>query len=162
MTGRLRFPVLWVLLVAMWLALNQTLAIAHVVLGGLVAAAAVFALAVVERPRRRPIRPRLALELLAIVLADVVRSNLAVAYIVVRPRARARKAGFVHIPLKLTDPAGLAILACIITSTPGTAWAGYSSSSGVLTMHILDLVDEATWVRIIQDRYERRLIGLCE
>ena len=55
----------------------------------------------------------------------------------------------------MRNPVGLAALACIITSTPGTAWAGYDPSSGVLTMHILDLVDDETWVHTIKDRYER-------
>jgi multicomponent K+:H+ antiporter subunit E len=113
--------------------------------------------------RRLPFpRVRLAAELLALVLADVVRSNLAVAWIVLRPGDRRRKAGFVTIPLRLRNPRGLAVLACIITSTPGTAWAGYASAAGVLTMHVLDLVAEAEWVRIIRERYESRLLGMFE
>lgn len=49
------------------------------------------------------------------------------------------------------------MLACIITSTPGTAWARYDSARGVLTIHVLDLIDEQAWLRTIKDRYERRL-----
>jgi multicomponent K+:H+ antiporter subunit E len=52
------------------------------------------------------------------------------------------------------------VLACIITATPGTSWAGYDSSSGRLTMHILDLVAEETWIRTIKERYERRLLEI--
>jgi multicomponent K+:H+ antiporter subunit E len=52
------------------------------------------------------------------------------------------------------------VLACIITSTPGTAWARYDSARGVLTMHILDLIDEREWVDIIKQRYERRLLEI--
>jgi multicomponent K+:H+ antiporter subunit E len=29
-------------------------------------------------------------------------------------------------------------------------------------MHILDLVDEATWIATIQSRYERRLLEIFE
>jgi multicomponent K+:H+ antiporter subunit E len=158
----LPFPLLWVLLVAMWLAVNETLAIAHLLLGAGVALAGVWALSVLQEPQTRLRRPRLAAELLWLVLADVVRSNIAVARIVLRIGTRRQTAGFLEIPLTLRNPVGLAALACIITSTPGTAWAGYNPGSGVLTMHILDLVDEETWVRTIKDRYEKRLVEIFQ
>lgn len=156
------FPLLWALLVAMWLMLNETLAAAHVILGGVIALGAVAGLSALEEPYIRLRRPRVAAELLCLVLADIVRSNIAVAHIVLRPGVRGRRAGFVDIPLDLRNPAGLAALACIITSTPGTAWAGYSSQTGVLTIHVLDLVDEETWLRTVKSRYERRLAEIFE
>jgi multicomponent K+:H+ antiporter subunit E len=162
MKPKLVFPFLWALLLAMWLVLNGAMTAADVLLGALVATAAVLALAAVEAPHPPNLKIRLALELFVLVLADVVRSNLAVAWIVLRPGDRQRKAGFVPIPLRLRNPRGLAALACIITSTPGTAWAGYDSTAGVLTMHVLDLVDEAEWVRVIRERYEHRLLGVFE
>jgi multicomponent K+:H+ antiporter subunit E len=66
------------------------------------------------------------------------------------------------IPLDLRDPYGLAALACIITATPGTVWAGLSPDGGTLTIHVLDLQDEEAWVRIIKQRYERRLMEIFE
>jgi multicomponent K+:H+ antiporter subunit E len=162
MKRRLPFPLLWVLLVAMWLALNETLASAHLLLGAGVALAAILALSVLQEPQTRLRRPRLAAELLWLVLTDVVRSNIAVARIVLRIGTRKQTAGFLEIPLTLRNPVGLAALACIITSTPGTAWAGYDPGSGVLTMHVLDLVDDETWVRTIKDRYERRLVEIFQ
>jgi multicomponent K+:H+ antiporter subunit E len=158
----LPFPLLWVLLVAMWLVLNETLAAAHIILGAFVALAAVAALRLLQDRQTHVRKPRVVVELLWLVFTDVVRSNIAVASIVLRPRTNGRHAGFVEIPLRLRNPVGLAALACIITSTPGTAWAGYDSRTGVLTMHILDLVDDDTWVRTIKDRYERRLVEIFE
>ena len=158
----LPFPLLWVLLVAIWLGLNETLATAHLILGAFVALAAVLGLRLLQEPQTRLRRPRAAVELLWLVFTDVVRSNVAVALIVLRPGIRGRTAAFVEIPLQLRNPVGLAALACIITSTPGTAWAGYDPGSGVLAMHILDLVDEETWVRTIKDRYERRLMEIFQ
>jgi multicomponent K+:H+ antiporter subunit E len=156
------FPLLWVLLVAMWLTLNERLVAAHLILGAFVALAAVWGLRLLQEPQTRVRSVRLAIELVWLVLRDLVRSNIAVALIVLRPGVRGRKAGFVEIALRLRSPAGLAALACIITSTPGTAWAGYSARSGVLTMHVLDLVDEETWVRTIRDRYESRLMEIFQ
>lgn len=92
---------------------------------------------------------------------DVVRSNLAVAQILAGRRAD-RVSGFIHVPLELKDRYGLAVLALIITSTPGTLWVEYDRARGQLLMHVLDLVDEETWVRIIKDRYERLLMEIFE
>ena len=64
------------------------------------------------------------------------------------------------IPLDLRDPYGLAALACIITSTPGTLWVDFDAASGTLTIHVLDLVDESEWIRTIKGRYERLLLEI--
>ena len=93
---------------------------------------------------------------------DIVRSNIAVARIIVSGRSRAVTSGFVAVPLRLTDRYGLAVLACIITSTPGTIWVSYDSGHGILLIHVLDLVDEAAWIRTIGDRYERLLLEVFE
>jgi multicomponent K+:H+ antiporter subunit E len=156
----LPFPVLSALFLAMWLALNQTLAPAHVILGALVALGAGLALRVLQAPQVRLRTARAALELPWLVLADIARSNVAVARIVLHPATRNQTSGFVHIPLELRNPVGLAALACIITATPGTAWARYDSTRSVLIMHILDLVDEETWIRTIKGRYEKRLLEI--
>lgn len=95
------------------------------------------------------------------VAIDVVRSNLAVGQILVGRRAD-RVSGFIHIPLELKDRYGLAVLAIIITSTPGTLWVEFDRGSGRLLMHVLDLVDEATWVQIVKERYERSLMEIFE
>ena len=156
----LPFPLLWALLVVMWLMLNETVATAHLILGAGVALAAVLGLSLLQEPQTRLRKPVIAAELLWLVFKDVVRSNIAVARIVMQRGTRGQTAGFLDIPLTLRNPVGLAALACIITSTPGTAWAGYNPRSGVLTMHVLDLVDEETWVRTIQHRYEKRLMEI--
>lgn len=155
-------PTLTVLLLAIWLVLNQSLAPGQFVIGGLlgVGLAKVFGLL---RPPRLRLRNHHKLLMLAFrVAVDVVRSNLAVATIIVLGRSRVVTSGFVSIPLRLTDPYGLVVLACIITSTPGTIWVSYDASHNVLLIHVLDLVDEDDWIRTIGDRYERLLLEVFE
>ena len=159
---RLRFALIWLALVAMWLVLNGTLSLADLLLGAVVALGGVLGLARLQPASTRLRRPWVAATLAGVILLDIVRSNVAVAAIVLRPGSRGRTAGFVDIPLETRHPAALAALACIITSTPGTAWAGYDSRSNVLTMHVLDLVDRAESVRAIKERYERRLMEIFE
>jgi multicomponent K+:H+ antiporter subunit E len=159
---RLPFPLLWLALVAMWLVLNGTVAPGQVILGMVVALGAVLGLRNLQAPSRRARRPVAAIALALVVLLDIARSNVAVAAIVLRGHTRGHRSGFVDIPLELRHPTGLAMLACIITSTPGTSWAGYDSRSGVLTMHVLDIVTDDDSIRSIKDRYERPLREIFE
>lgn len=96
------------------------------------------------------------------VVGDIVRSNWAVSHIILGRRRHERTSGFIHIPLNLRDRYGLAVLAIIITSTPGTLWVEYEAATGRLLLHVLDLVDEETWVQLIKNRYERRLMEIFE
>ncbi len=158
----LPFPLLSLALLAMWLLLNRTLAAEHIVLGALIAFGAALALVALQAPQRGLKRPAAIVRLAWRVLVDIVRSNIAVARIVLQPGHRRRTSGFLEIPLALRHPDGLMVLACIITSTPGTAWARYDSARGMLTLHIFDLIDEEEWIRTIKDRYERQLLEIFE
>jgi multicomponent K+:H+ antiporter subunit E len=148
-------------LVCVWLLLNSTAAFAQIALG--------FALAVIliaAAAPLRPLRPKLrradlAVKLFVSVLIDVVRSNFAVAFIILG-RHRAVRSGTMVIPLELRDPHALAVLAMIITSTPGTVWQGLSDDRRELTLHVLDLVDESFWVSKIKQRYEKPLMDIFE
>jgi multicomponent K+:H+ antiporter subunit E len=85
-----------------------------------------------------------------------------VARIVLGPRRSDVTSGFMNIPLEMRAPYGLAALAIIITSTPGTLWVDFDSARGVLTIHVLDLIDEEAWIATIKQRYERRLMEIFE
>ena len=146
----------------MWLLLNQTLSIAHLVLGSILALVGSLAMAALDLPPRRVRRPGAVMRLALLVLVDIIRSNVAVARIILSPDRRDRHSGFVSIPLDLRDSYALAVLACIITSTPGTIWVDFNSSNRVLLIHVLDLIDEGAWVRTIKNRYERLLLEIFE
>jgi multicomponent K+:H+ antiporter subunit E len=150
-------------LTAMWLLLNQTLAPAHIVLGAALAVALAWSGSALRPLRARVRRLDIALALTLVVLCDIVRSSLAVARLVLGwASAREVRSGFLRIPLDLRDPHGLAALAIIVTSTPGTVWAGLSPAGDALTLHVLDLKNEADWIRLFKQRYERPLMRIFE
>jgi multicomponent K+:H+ antiporter subunit E len=156
-------PVLTITLVAMWLLLNQTLAFGQVALGAVLALALVYASATLRPLQPRLRRPYLAAGLLLLVLKDIVQSNIDVARIVLGlVRNREVRSGFVVIPLDIRDPHGLAVLAAIVTSTPGTVWVDLANDSSALTLHVLDLQDEKKLIDWIKGRYERRLMRIFE
>lgn len=160
MTRLIPFPIASVGLLSFWLLLNQTLSLGHILLGTAIALIGGWALAALQPPKAHPRQLVVVLRLAAIVFADIVRSNIAVARVILGFGRRRRTSGFVEIPLELRDPYGLATLACIITSTPGTLWVNFNAASGNLTIHVLDLVDKTEWVRIITERYERPLLEI--
>ena len=155
----MRFPLAVAGLLLTWLMLNQTLSLGHILLAGTVAAVGAWTLGALQLPEGRARRLGAALRLSGHVGADVVRSNLAVARIVLG-LSRRPTSGFVKIPLELRDRYGLATLACIITATPGTLWVALDEAGGTLTIHVLDLIDEAEWISTIKGRYEHLLLEI--
>ncbi len=158
----LPYPLLTAGLLLLWLLLSQSMAPGSVVLGAVLALGASWALVPLRPPKARFRRPGVALRLALIVLSDIIRSNVAVARIILNPRRRDRRSGFVRIPLEMRNPYGLATLACIITATPGTIWVEFDSAAGTVLIHVLDLIEEETWIQIIKGRYERRLMEIFE
>ena len=157
----LPYPLLSASLVLMWLALNG-FTLGHLLLGCIVSVFASWGMAAL-----RPAKPRLPKwyllpKLLGIVLYDIVRSNIAVASILVTGGMGKRKSGFVTVPLDLENPTALAVLAVLVTSTPGTAWLEYNSLNRTVLIHVLDLVDEEEWQTLIKGRYEALLMEIFE
>ncbi|MCD2180588.1 Na+/H+ antiporter subunit E (plasmid) [Rhizobium sp. TRM96647] len=157
----LPYPLLSLSLVLMWMALNS-FTIGHLLLGSVIATFASWGMAAL-RPHKPHIRRwHLLPYLIGIVLIDIVRSNIAVVSIIVAGRRQRQRSGFLTIHLDLKDQTALAILAVIVTSTPGTAWLEYNSSNGTLLIHVLDLVDEQEWTDLVKNRYERLLMEIFE
>lgn len=154
-------PLMMASLVVMWL-LMTNFSVGQLILGVAVALLAGQGLAMLHPARPRLRRWDLIPKLVAIVLYDIVRSNIAVCRIILAGERRERVSGFVSIPLDLRDPLGLAVLSIIVTSTPGTAWVDYNSARGTLLIHVFDLVDEETWRALIKSRYEHLLREIFE
>lgn len=161
MSRVLPYPVLTASLLVMWLLLTS-FSLGQFLLGGLVALTASRAMTALEPSKPRIRRWRVIPKLAGHVALDILRSNIAVFSIIIQGRRRERVSGFVAIPLDLRDPTGLAVLSCIVTSTPGTAWVEYDPASGILLIHVLDLVDKDAWVSVIKNRYEAPLMEIFE
>ena len=160
MTRWLPHPLVFALLLALWLLLNRTLEADQVLVGASIAVGASLTLRLLQIPQARVRNLVVIVSLAWLVAKDIVRSNIAVARIVLSKRRASRVSAFIDIPLTLRNPSALAVLACIITATPGTAWARYDSARDILTIHVLDLTDEPALVNTIKEDYERRLLEI--
>ncbi|SMQ63963.1 multisubunit potassium/proton antiporter, PhaE subunit [Devosia lucknowensis] len=160
MTRIFPFPLLTIGLTLVWLLLQQSFGLGHILFGFVVAFFASHAMARLQPHKPRIRRPDLILRLLVEVTIDILRSNLAVARIVMAGERRKTTAAFIKMPLELRDPMGLAVLSCIITATPGSAWLEYSPAENTVLIHVLDLIDEKEWIDTIKRRYETQLLEI--
>lgn len=159
LASRVAMPIV---LLGLWLLLNDSVSGGHLVLG-----AAIAIVLSLLAPTLRPVRaslshPLVALRLIAHVWLDIAHSNLAVSWRILLGRRSEARPGFLDIPLRMRDPHALAALSCIITYTPGTVWAGHDAQSNTLTLHVLDLRDPEAWIRTVQHRYETPLMEIFE
>lgn len=161
MRALLPHPLLSAGLFVMWLLLQQTVMPGPALVGAVVALLGGWVLALLRPGRMRLARLGTILRLAGHVAVDVLRSNLGVAQVILL-RRKDRRAGFVHIQLAMRDPQALAVLAIILTATPGTAWVEFDAKNGWLLLHVLDLIDEASWIRIVRERYEQPLMEIFQ
>ncbi len=155
-------PLLSVFLFIVWLALNRSTSAGQMILGALFG---IFIPMLTQglRPRQVSIkRPLTILRLGARVAIDSLQSNLAVLRLLLVPSSRKKPAAFVHVPLQLRDPNGLAVLAMIVCITPGTAWAEISRDRSMLLLHVLEAEDPQGVIDHVKAFYERPLMEIFE
>ncbi len=112
-------------------------------------------------PRPSKIKVLPAVRLTRFVLWDILMSNIAVAKLVLGPMSRPQPA-WVAVPLTLTHPTAISLLAAIITTTPGTVSCTVDEEQHVILVHALDCSDPAQMAIDIKDRYEVLLLAIFE
>ncbi len=155
-------PLLSLALLGLWLVLNRTLSPGHIVLGTLLGLAIPLVTAGLRPLPVRIRKPGAMVKLGFTVAKDTVLSNLTVARLLLAPSRRRHPPGFVHIPLDLRDPNGLAVLAMVVCITPGTAWAELALDRSMLLLHVLEVDDPEAIVAHVKERYERPLMEIFE
>lgn len=152
-------PALSVMLAAVWLLLQQSLAPANLLTAlGL----AFFVPRLVHGFIGDATHPRSLATILrftALVLWDIVVSNIAVARIVLSPSSNPQPA-WIEIPLATQHPTAITLLASVITMTPGTVSCVVDDARGKIVVHVLDCADGPAMVAQIKQRYEEPLMEI--
>lgn len=156
-------PWLSLFLLLVWLLLNNSLSAGHLVLGSLFALAIPLFTARYSAEQPKLVKPIIALKLLLVVLWDILLANMQVARWLLGSPKRLTPA-FIKVPLDLTEPLPITILAATVSLTPGTvsaeiikspSFATAGSSPAWLLIHALHVDDEAQLIAAIKQRYER-------
>ena len=158
----------------LWLLLNQSLSLGHLLLGAVVAVVIPLLMAPL-RPVGGPLRrPGVLLRLIVVVGVDMGVSALSVGRGVLGSRRPMPGGRFVIVPLALRDVHALAALAIITAVVPGTAWAELAPDRSALLLHVFDLpgidgdgnddglAEEAAFIARFKARYERPLLEIFE
>ena len=158
------FPAPWLSLAlwVLWLLLNLSLSAGNLLLGAALAIVAPLMFAPLRPLPVRIRRPGVILKLFFLVGRDVVASNIAVAWGVLRAGTNPPRSRFIKIPLDLRDANGLAALSMITTVVPGTIWSELALDRSVLLLHVFDLDDEASFIEHFKTAYERPLMEIFE
>lgn len=149
-------PWLSLLLLTLWLVLNNRFSLGHLLLGGLLA----FVIPLLTKPfwPETPCvkRPLVLLRFIGVVLWDILVANFIVARRILGP-VDTLTPGFMRIPLDLQSPLAISLLANTISLTPGTVSCDLSSDRRFLLVHALHVSDIELEIRQIKTRYEQPL-----
>ena len=150
-------PALSGMLLMVWVLMANNVALGGIVLG------AIFAVVLPkftqpfwpDRPRMR--FGRALLGYLAIVIVDILMANFQVAWLILFRRNRDLRARWLGVPIDLTTPEAITVLAGTISLTPGTVSSDVSADGRHLLVHALDVGNPADEIARIKARYEARL-----
>ncbi len=150
-------PLHTAMLLVVWLMLNNTVSLGHILLGSVLAIVIPWLCAPLRVPQPGVKRPLKVVSYVLLVLWDIVVANIEVALLVIGPMKRI-KPGFVAVPLDLPDPLPITVLASTVTMTPGTVSAEVSADKKWLYVHVLNMPEnEQEVIDSIKQRYESRV-----
>ncbi len=99
-----------------------------------------------------------ALGFIAFFLWEMIKANLQVTYYILAPRRKMRP-GVIAVPLDVRTDAEIALLANLITLTPGTLSLDVSADRRVIYIHSITLGDRADqFRRQVKEGFERRVL----
>lgn len=160
MRAVLPHPLLSLTLTLVWMALANEVSLGSLVMGLILGVLVPIGTAAFWPDRPRVRRPLKIVEYALVVLYDIVVANLQVARLILSVPNDRLRSRYVTIPLALTSPEAITVLAGTITMTPGTVSAELSADGGALLVHGLDVPDPDALVAEIKARYEARLMEI--
>lgn len=150
-------PVLSVTLALFWLLLANRWTLGSLLMA-LILATLIPLLSAQWWPDRPQVRRPLALVgYILLVVRDVIVASFQVARIILFLPADRIRSAWITVPLDLTQPEAISLLAGTITMTPGTLTADLSSDGRALLVHALHAPDPKAIRDEIKTRYEARL-----
>lgn len=149
-------PLLSFILWGIWLLLNNTTAMGHVVLGGLLAILIPWMTSSFWPEKILIRRPWLLFKYVFIVLFEIMVANIVVARRILG-RSDKLNPGFFEYELQLESPVGVGLLANTISLTPGTVSCDLSEDRRCLLIHSLHIEDVAAIRADIHRKFERPL-----
>jgi multicomponent Na+:H+ antiporter subunit E len=142
-----------------WAAVTGVFSLPNLLLGAVVALAATYLLRSHLGDRVVSRRSWAVLRLMWLFVYELVLSGVRVAVLVLSPNMHAKlKPGFVAFPLAVKSDGEIALLANLITLTPGTLSVDVSADRKTLLIHVLVIREADALVAEIANGFERRVM----
>ncbi len=155
-------PLLSVTLVLVWLGLVNTFTLGNLILGAAFGLIIPMVTAAYWPDRPKIGRPLKIIEYAVVVLWDIIVANVQVAMIILFKPERQIRSQWVPVPLELTSPEAITVLAGTITMTPGTVSCTLGADGSCILVHCLHTDDADAMRDEIKQRYETRLKEIFE
>ena len=152
-------PMHSLLLFVVWLLLNNTVALGHIILATFLAIAIPLLTASMHDPQPKFHKPLTILRYILMVFGDIIKANFEVLILVLGPAKRLKPA-FVAVPIDIRYDLPITILASTVSLTPGTVSAEISEDNKWLYVHVLHLKNKDELIRLIKQRYEQPLMEI--
>ena len=155
-------PLLSVMLTLVWLGLVNRFTLGNLLLGGFLGLV-VPMITGPDWPNRPTLRrPLTIVRYVLVVLWDIIVANVQVAAIILFKRNADMRSRWFSVPLELTSPEAITVLAGTITLTPGTVSAMLAADGRAILVHCLHTDDPEGDRDRIKQRYERPLKEIFE
>lgn len=149
------------MLFIIWLLLTNSFTLGNALLAAVLSWGILKLVGGLVQTKSRVKHPLKAGKYVLILIYDIIVSNAVVARQVLGPVHHLRP-GFIAVPLSLTEPLPITLLASTISLTPGTVSTELSKDLKTLYVHALNVDDEASVIEQIKTRYEAPLKEIFE
>lgn len=149
-------PTLTVVMVIIWLLLNNGLELGQLVLGIFLAWLIPWVTQAFWPETLRLQKPLVLIRFALVVFYDVIIANLMLTVRILGPLDKLQPA-FFKVPLDMDHEFAIAMLASTISLTPGTVSADLNMEGRYLLIHNLHVLDVEEEIRTIKERYEAPL-----
>lgn len=150
-------PGLSVLLLSIWLLVNNTMSPGHILLGGILGILIPYFTSAFSPGEIRFTHSVLIIKYLGRLVLDILAANLQVALWIIQPNRKLQPT-FVRYELMLNSPLAITVLANTISLTPGTVSCDISSDHQHILIHSLHTKDPESVIKQIHTRYEQPLL----
>lgn len=153
-------PMLSLTLLFVWFCLANKVTVGHFLLGGFLA----IVFPIITEPYW-PGRPKVGspiklFKYFLMVMWDIILANIDVAKIILFKKTEDIHSEWIVVPLRLTSPEAITLLAGTITMTPGTLSTMLSADAQSILVHCLHTDDPDEVRETIKTRYENRLLEI--
>jgi multicomponent K+:H+ antiporter subunit E len=149
-------PFLSLALTIIWLLLNNSIAAGHILLGAVLGIFIPWFTAAFWQEQVYIRRPWLLTKFVLVVIYEILVANVIVARLILTKQNKLQP-GFLHVPLDLTSPLAISLLANTISLTPGTVTCDLSDDHKSLLIHALHIEDAEATVAEIKNQFEKPL-----